>query len=177
MRIEYVGRNINIRDNFKNEVEAKISRLDKYFDEDVDAKATFSVNGNFKKAEITIFLKGGTILRAEETTDDMLTSVDRAIDGLISQIRKYKTKLQNRKQGESIRYEHIQEDETTLEEDSTPEVIKTKKIGLKPMFLEDAIMQMELLNHDFFVYTDAETELVSVVYKRNDGNYGVIEQA
>ena len=177
MRIQYIGKDINIRDNFKKDVEDKMSRLEKYFDEDVEAKATFSTNGNFKKAEVTIWLKKGTILRAEETTDDMLTSVDRVIDALESQIRKYKTKLQNRKQGESIRYEHIKEDETTLEKDHEAKVVKTKKIGLKPMFIEDAIMQMNLLNHDFFVYQDAETNTVSVVYKRNDGNYGIIEQA
>lgn len=176
MRIQYFSKDINIRDNFKEDVEKKLSRLNKYFDEDVEATAKFSVNGNFKKAEITIWLKKGTILRAEETTDEMLTSVDRAIDSLESQIKKYKTKLQNRKQGESIRYDHIQEDETTLAHNDESEVIKVKKIGLKPMFIEDAIMQMNLLNHDFFVYQDAETESVSVVYKRNDGNYGVIEQ-
>lgn len=177
MRIKYVGKNINIRDNFKEEVERKLSKIEKYFDEDIDATATFSVHGNFNTVEVTIWLKKGTILRAEETSDDMLSSVDRVVDSLERQIRKYKTKLQSRKQGESIRYDEIPSDETTISEDHKPSVVKVKKIGLKPMFIEDAVMQMDLLGHDFFVYQDAETELVSVVYKRNDGDYGLIEQA
>lgn len=177
MRIEYVGKNINIRDNFKADVEKKLSKLNKYFDEDIDAKATFSVDGNFKTVEVTIWLKKGTILRAEETTDDMLSSVDRVVESLDRQMRKYKTKLQTRKSGESIRYEAIPTDNLTIQEDEEPTIVKVKKIGLKPMFVEDAIMQMDLLDHDFFVYQDAETELVSVVYRRTDGNYGIIEQS
>ncbi len=176
MRIEHVGKNITLRDNFKEEVEKKLSRLDRYFDQDVEARATFSSYGNFKTVEVTIWLKKGTILRAEETTDDMLSSVDRVIDSLDRQIRKYKTKLQTRKNGESIRFEEVPHDETTIEEGTKEKVVKYKKIGLKPMFIEDAIMQMNLLNHDFFVYEDAETSKISVVYKRKDGDFGVIEQ-
>ncbi|MDO4605594.1 MAG: ribosome-associated translation inhibitor RaiA [Helcococcus sp.] len=176
MRIEYVGKNITIRDNFKEDVEKKLSRLDRYFDDDVEARATFSSYGNFKTVEVTIWLKKGTILRAEETTDDMLSSVDRVIDALDKQIRKYKTKLQTRKTGESIRFEEVPHDETTIQEGAKEKVVKYKKIGLKPMFIEDAIMQMNLLNHDFFVYEDAETSKIAVVYKRKDGDFGVIEQ-
>lgn len=176
MNIQYVGKNLTIRDNFKSEVDKKLSKLDKYFDDDVEAKATFSTNGNFKTAEVTIWLKKGTILRAEHTSDNMLTSVDSVVDALERQIRKYKTRLQNRHQNESIRYDEIIEDETTLDDEIEDEVVKVKKIGLKPMFVEDAIMQMNLLNHDFFVYQDAETNLVSVLYRRNDGKYGIIEQ-
>lgn len=174
MKISYVGKNITIRDNFKELVHKKIERLDKYFDEDVEAKATFSTVGNFKTVEVTIWLKSGTIIRSEETSDDMLSSVDMAVESLDNQLRKYKTKLKSRKQ-ESIRYDEVIEDEETIAEDKKPEVVKVKKIGLKPMFLEDAILQMELLGHDFFVYQDAEVNEVSVVYKRNDGNYGLIE--
>lgn len=177
MRIQYVGKNINIRDNFKEQVDEKLQRLNKYFEEDVEAKATFSVNGNFKTCEVTVWLKKGIILRAEETTDDMLTSVDRVVEALERQIRKYKTKLQRKYQGNSIRYDQIPEDDTTLtKENEKDDVVKVKKIGLKPMFIEDAIMQMELLNHDFFVYQDAETDSISVLYRRNDGKYGIIEQ-
>lgn len=176
MRVQYVGKNINIRDNFKEDVEKRLNKLDKYFDEDIEAKATFSTHGNFKTVEITIWLKKGTILRAEETSDDMLSSVDRSVESLDRQIRKYKTKLQVRNSGESIRYDEIPNDEITLPAEDTPKVVKIKKIGLKPMFIEDAVMQMDLLGHDFFVYQDAETEKVSVVYRRNDGNYALIEQ-
>lgn len=176
MRIQYVGKNINVRDNFKEEVDKKLSKLDKFFDEDIEAKASFSVHGNFNTAEVTIWLKKGTILRAEETSDEMLSSVDRVVESLEKQIRRYKSKLESRKSGESIRYDEVPTDETTIDKDDKPSVVKVKKIGLKPMFLEDAIMQMDLLGHDFFVYHDAETDSVSVVYKRNDGDYGLIEQ-
>lgn len=176
MRIQYLAKDMNLRDNFKEEVESKLAKLDKYFDEDVEAKATFSLNGNFKTCEVTIWLKKGTILRAEETTDDMLSSVDRVVDSLDAQIRKYKNRLKSRKNGESIRYDQIPDDLPEDTADKEPEIVRVKKIGLKPMFIEDAIMQMDLLNHDFFVYEDAETNQVSVVYKRVDGNYGVIEQ-
>lgn len=175
MRIQYVGKNITIRDNFKDVVEKKLRKLDKYFGDDVEAKATFSDIGNDKTCEVTIWLKSGTIIRSEETTDDMLTSVDRTVESLDRQLRKYKTKLQSKKSQESIRFEEVIEDEETLSEDDKPNVVKTKTIGLKPMFIEDAIMQMDLLGHDFFVYQDAETDHVAVVYKRKDGNYGLID--
>ncbi len=174
MKINYVGKNITVRENFKEVVDKKLQRLDKYFEKDVEAKATFSTNGNFKTVEVTIWLKSGTIIRAEETSDDMLNSVDMAVESLDGQLRKYKTKLQARK-NESIRYDQVVEDEFTLPEDEKPNIVKVKTIGLKPMFIEDAVLQMELLGHDFFVYQDAETDLVSVVYKRNDGDFGLIE--
>lgn len=176
MKIQYIGKNINVRDNFKTEVAKKLERLDKYFENDVEAKASFSVHGNFNTAEVTIWLKKGTILRAEETSDEMLISVDRVVDSLDRQIRKYKTKLQSRKSNESIRYEEVPMDETTLKSDKEPKVVKVKSIGLKPMFIEDAIMQMELLGHNFFVFRDAELEAISVVYKRKDGDYAIITE-
>ncbi len=176
MKINYVGRNIKIRDNFKEQVDRKLGKLDKYFQEDVEATATFSTQGNFKTVEVTIWLTSGTILRAEETSDDMLTAVDIAVDSLDSQLRKYKTKLQNRRySNESIRFDEVPDDAEALDEDYKPDIVRVKRIGLKPMFSEEAILQMDLLGHDFFVYLDADTELVSVVYKRNDGNYGLIE--
>ena len=169
MKINYVGKNITIRENFKETVEKKLLRLDKFFDEDVEMKATFSTIGNFKTVEVTIWLKSGTIIRTEETSDDML------VESLDGQLRKYKTKLKAKKTNESIRFDQVAEDEETLSEDDKPNIVRVKEIGLKPMFVEDAVMQMELLGHDFFVYEDAETNLVSVVYKRNDGNFGLIE--
>ncbi|NLW52035.1 MAG: ribosome-associated translation inhibitor RaiA [Tissierellia bacterium] len=175
MKINYVGKNITIRENFKETVEKKLLRLDKFFDEDVEMKATFSTIGNFKTVEVTIWLKSGTIIRTEETSDDMLASVDMAVESLDGQLRKYKTKLKAKKTNESIRFDQVAEDEETLSEDDKPNIVRVKEIGLKPMFVEDAVMQMELLGHDFFVYEDAETNLVSVVYKRNDGNFGLIE--
>lgn len=174
MKINYVGKNVTIRDNFKEQVDKKIGRLNKYFDDDVEAKATFSTNGNFKTVEVTIWLRTGAIIRTEETSDDMLNSVDMAVASLDSQLRRYKTKLQSRKH-ESIRYDQVIEDEDTLPEDEKPNIVKVKQIGLKPMFVEDAALQMQLLGHDFFVYQDAETDLVSVIYKRHDGGYGLIE--
>lgn len=175
MNINYVGKNLTIRDNFKKTVEKKLEKLSKYFDDDVKSTATFSIHGNFKKVEVTIWLRSGTIIRAEEVSDEMLDSVDMAVESLDAQLKKYKSKLQSKKNGESIRFENLQEDEDTIKEDQKPKIVKTKEIGLKPMFIEDAVMQMELLGHNFFVYQDAETDNVAVIYKRNDGNYGLIE--
>lgn len=175
MKIKYVGKNINLKDNFKELVDKKLGKLDKYFSQDVEATATFSVHGNFKTAEITVWLRSGTIIRAEETSDDMLASVDLIVESLDRQLRKYKTKLQSKKANESIRFEEVLESEETLKDEDKPSVVKVKKVVMRPMFLEDAIMQMELLGHDFFLYLDAETDLISVVYKRKDGDFGVIE--
>lgn len=175
MKINYVGRNVQIRDNFKEQVDKKLGRLDKYFQDDVEATATFSVQGNFKTVEVTIWLDSGTILRAEDTSDDMLTAVDMAVNSLDSQIRKYKTKLQRRNTHESIRFDFIPDDLEAIEEKDGPNIARIKKIGLKPMYVEEAVLQMELLRHDFFVFLNADTDLVSVVYKRKQGDFGLIE--
>ena len=151
-----------------------MSKLDKYFQKDIEGNVTFSTQKNRKIIEVTINLPG-TIIRAEESSDDMYASIDKAVDVLERQIRKYKTKLQKRYQnGETIRFENVMPLPAEKDEDK-PKLVKRKKFGLKPMSYEEAILQMELLRHNFFVFMDADTDDVSVVYKRKDGNYGLIE--
>ncbi|MBU5668555.1 ribosome-associated translation inhibitor RaiA [Peptoniphilus sp. MSJ-1] len=172
MLMNFVGKNIELTDSLKDVAEKKFSKLDKYFSEEVEARVVFSTIREEQTVEVTIFLPK-TIIRAEETTDDMYSSMDRAVDALARQIRKHKTKLKKRYQNnETIRFDEIIEKESPKEE---PKIVKRKKFELNPMSEEEAILQMELLNHKFFVFLDASTEKVEILYKRNDGNYGIIE--
>ena len=145
-----------------------------FFTQDLEGTVTFVVEKNERIAEVTIHLPG-TILRSEQSSDDMYTSIDRTVDALESQIRKYKARLQKRFGHEdTIRFDNIQTEEEP-EEMEERRIVKVKRFGLKPMSPEEASMQMELLGHNFFVYRDAETDGIHVIYKRRDGDYGVIE--
>lgn len=174
MIMNYAGKNMEVTNALREVTEKKLSKLDKYFQKDIQGNVTFSTQKNRKIIEVTINLPG-TIIRAEESSDDMYASIDRAVDVLERQIRKYKTKLQKRYQnGETIRFENVMPLTKENDEDK-PKLVKRKRFGLKPMSAEEAILQMELIRHNFFVYMDAETEAVNVVYKRKDGDYGLIE--
>lgn len=174
MIMKYAGKNMEVTNALREVTDKKLSKLDKYFQKDIQGNVTFSTQKNRKIIEVTINLPG-TIIRAEESSDDMYASIDKAIDVLERQIRKYKTRLQKRYQnGETIRFENVMPLSRDNDEDR-PKVVKRKRFGLKPMSSEEAILQMELLRHNFFVYMDAETEDVNVVYKRKDGDYGLIE--
>lgn len=177
MKVQFVGKNINIRDNFKDETQKKINRLDKYFVEEPNTTVTMSTEGSEKRVEITIRVMGsGTILRADQTSYDMLQSVDRCIDSLVSQVRKNKTKLRKKHQGggESIRFEQIEDLPEEEKEGDLPDISRIKHLDLAPMSAEEACLQMELLNHDFFLFVDAETNEVNLVYKRKAGDYGLL---
>lgn len=174
MKLHYVGKNIEVTDSLREVAEKKYSRLGKYFQQDLEGTVTFVVEKNHRIAEVTIFLPG-TILRSEQSSDDMYTSIDRTVDALESQIRKYKARLQKRFGHEdTIRFENIEQpDEVPPHEEKR--IVKVKRFDLKPMDAGEAGMQMELLGHNFFVFKDGETDGISVIYKRNDGNYGLIE--
>ncbi|MDY3902902.1 ribosome hibernation-promoting factor, HPF/YfiA family [Peptoniphilus sp.] len=173
MLLNFVGKNIELTESLKNVAEKKFSKLDKYFSKEVEARVVFSTIREEQTVEVTIFLPK-TIIRAEETTDDMYSSMDNAVDALARQIRKHKTKLKRRYQNnETIRFDEIVEKEKF--EEPEKKIVKRKNFELNPMNEEEAILQMELLNHNFFVFLDADTDAVSVVYKRKDGNYGKIE--
>lgn len=176
MKMNYAGKNIEVTDALRDITEKKLGKLDKYFDKDIEGNTTFSTEKNRKIIEVTINLPG-TIIRAEESTDDMYASIDRAVDVLERQIRKYKTKLQDKYQNnKTIRFENVvsmnNQDKAV---DDSPKIVRTKRFGLKPMNTEEAVLQMELLGHNFFVFRDADTADTNVVYKRKDGNYGLIE--
>src|SRR5699024_4285140 len=176
MLLTFTGINMEVTDALKEMTEKKFGKLDKYFEEDIKADVTFSVEKERQILEVTINLPG-TILRAEEATDDMYNTIDKVVEILEAQIRKYKTKLQKRyKNGRTIRIENIaplaKEEE---EKDEKPKVVRTKRFDMKPMNVEEAILQMELLRHNFFLFLNAETDDLNVLYKRKDGNYGLIE--
>lgn len=173
------GENIEVTPAIREYIEKKIAKLDRYFTESPNA----NVNVNLKvyqdkksKVEITIPMKD-LVLRAEEIHEDMYAAIDLITDKLERQIRKHKTKV-NRKfrEKESLKdYAPIFTDVEQVEEDEDLEVVRTKSFDLKPMDSEEAILQMNMLGHSFYVFTNAETNQTNVVYKRNDGRYGLIE--
>ena len=173
MKITVSGKNIEVTSGLKNAVERKLAKLEKYFNPDVEAQATLSVQKNRQIIEITIPFNG-VILRGEEANDDMYASIDLVMDKLERQIRKQKTKLERRIHGDSLRFQFIPEYEFKDKEEE-PAIVKTKRFAIKPMSAEEAVLQMELLGHSFFVYESADNGEVNVVYKRKDGDYGLIE--
>lgn len=179
MKLNLKGKNVNVHSDLKEVAERKIGRLDKYFHEDLNAMVAFSNEKNEKKVELTIYLRE-TTLRAESAAEDFQSAIDRSIDAIERQIRKHKTKLQKRyNKGKTIRFENIyvEKDEMIAEEkeEGKPKIIKVKRFGLKPMDEEEAALQMELIGHNFFVFLDHESDMVKVLYRRKDGNYGLIE--
>lgn len=174
MKLDIKGKNIRVTEDLKEICQAKFDRLDKYFNQEETMDVKLSKEGNGKLIESTIFLKGGTILRAEELSDDFNTSADMVVDALVRQVRKHKTRLQKTRRGkESIRFESF-EDIGNAETEDTSKLTRVKNISVKPMSVDEAVLQMDLLNHDFFVFLDDEDMQVRVVYKRRDGDYGEI---
>ncbi|HHY99940.1 MAG TPA: ribosome-associated translation inhibitor RaiA [Tissierellia bacterium] len=173
MKISIYGKNLQLTDSLREAAIKKIRRLDKFFQQDVEAKVVLSIEKKIHKVEVTIPFNG-RIVRVEESSDDMYNALDEAVESLEQQIRKYKTKLQNKKHSyESIKFENIEPLEDEDEEEY--KVVKTKRFAIKPMSIEEAILQMDLLKHNFFVFLNADTEEVNVVYRRKDANYGLIE--
>ncbi len=172
MNIIISGKNIEITPGLKSAVEDKLSKLEKYFVPDTTANVTLSVEKYRQKAEVTIPVKG-SIIRAEQESDDMYVTIDLVVDIIDSQMKKYKQKIVTKKQAaESFKKEYM---ESAPDDDTDIPIVRTKKFGIKPMFPEDACVEMELLGHSFFVFSNAETEQVNVVYKRKDGKFGLIE--
>lgn len=172
MRFEIVGKNITITDMMRSKIEKKLSTLEKYLliDENTTARVVARVYPNSQKIEVTIPTKVG-ILRSEVTHEDLYAAIDIAVDKLEDQLRRQKTRL-NRRHRESLA-EAFLDEAAEAEERIVP--VKTKTITATRLDLDEAIMQMELSSHDFYIYTDEDTGRVSVVYLRNDGDYGVIE--
>lgn len=172
MRIIISGKNLEVTDGLKNVLEKKLQKLDKYFDPSTEVVATLSVEKNRHILEVTIPINGA-ILRAEEATQDMYHTIDRVMEKLERQIRKYRTKIERKMKKGSFKYDLPLGKEE--KEEKEPKVVKTKKFAMKPMPVEEALLQMELLGHSFFVFLNGENDEVNVVYKRKDGNYGLIE--
>ena len=172
MRITITGRNIDITDGLRSAVEDKLSKLEKYFTPDTDVFVTLSVENERQKIEVTIPVKGN-IIRSEQVSNDMYVSIDLVEEVIERQLKKYKNKLVSKQQNAaSFRKEFIEKE---VSADDEIQIIRTKRFGMKPMYPEDACVQMELLGHNFFVFRNAETEEVNVVYKRKGNTYGLIE--
>lgn len=172
MKFKIVGRNIEVTEALKDAIEKKIGRLEKYFNPESEAKVTLSVEKTRQIIEVTI-PANGVIVRGEEATADMYSSIDSVVDKIERQIIKHKSKLERRgDHTQSLRFAAIPSDNYAEDE---AKVVKTKKFALKPMDEEEAQLQMNLLGHNFFVYRSSETDEVNVLYKRKDGNYGLIE--
>lgn len=171
MNITIVGRKCTPRDSFKERAEKKLLKLEKFFGEAATAKVTATAEKTSKIVEITI-TNGGMIFRAEESADDMVEALDACIDALVRQIRKNKTRIEKRLRSGAFD-EYTGHD--SVPEETEFELVRTKAITLKPQTVEEAILQMNLLGHQFYLFTNAETGLISVVYRRKGQGYGLIE--
>lgn len=171
MKVIITGRKIDISAGMRSYTEKKLQKLDKFFDEAADAQVTLSVEKDRQTAELTIYF-GGFVFRAEDTTDDMYASIDRAIDLIERQIRKNKTRLEKKLRGGAF---DAPAERMSEAEEQEIRIVKSKKHALKPMSPEEAVLQMNLLGHEFFVFHNDETDKIDIVYKRKDGNYGLIE--
>lgn len=173
MEIKIHGKNLELTEALRQYAEKKVSKIGKYFEhEPLEAQVSMSVERGLHIVDITVAING-LLLRGEEKSGDMYASIDSAVEKIERQIRKYKTRI-NRRLREENRVILPAAGEK-VEEAPEPVIVRTKRFAVKPMSVEEAVMQMDLLGHDFFVYFNSETEEVNVVYKRKDGNYGLIE--
>ncbi len=174
MKFIISGKNIDVTPGLKAAVESKIGKLEKYFTPETEVHATLSVEKERQKIEVTIPMKGN-IIRSEQVSNDMYVSVDLAAEVIERQLKKYKNKFRVDQQAgaASLRTDFV--DNNYEEDDEEIKIVRTKRFDIKPMYAEDACIQMELLGHDFYVFCNAETEEVNVVYKRKGNTYGLIE--
>ena len=185
LRFNIIGENIEVKESIRNYVEKRVSKLERYFDKEKSPEATAHVNlkvysDKNAKVEVTIPLPY-IVLRAEETSHDLYASIDLVVDKLERQIRKFKTRI-NRKQREvsidtqaAAVFLNSQGETDTEPKEPELEIVRTKRLSLKPMDSEEAVLQMNMLGHNFFIFEDAETNGTSIVYSRKDGKYGLIE--
>lgn len=172
MRYIISGKNLDITEGLRSAVTEKLGKLERYFTPDTEVIVTLSVEKERQKIEVTIPVKGN-IIRSEQVSNDMYVSIDLVEEVIERQLRKYKNKIiEKHKEGGIFQQEFIETEEEDPEE---IKIIRTKHFGMKPMYPEDACIQMELLGHNFFVFCNAETEEVNVVYKRKGNTYGLIE--
>lgn len=166
------GKNIEVTEGLKGAIYDKLDKLEKFFTEDTEVQVTLSVQKDRQKIEVTIPIKG-RIIRAEQVSDDMYVSIDLVIEVLERQIFKYKKKLIDQEQSAAYFTPEFLDDEDADDEEIN--IIRSKSFAVKPMFPEDACVQMELLGHSFYVFRNATTDEVNVVYKRKGNTYGLIE--
>ena len=177
MKITYTARKVNLRDNFKERCEKKLAKFNKIFSEDAIANVVVTLEKNRQTVEITI-RDNRMVYRAESTQPEMNDALDRVIDILMRQIRKNKTRLEKRiKSGGSLDLLTSELPQGTEEPEEDYQVVRKKQVLIKPISVDEAILEMNMINHDFFMFINAETDEVNVVYKREGGHYGLLEPA
>ena len=175
MRISITGKNIAVSDYLNDLVNKKVGKLERYFPQDADVFVTLSVEKNRHIVEVTIPYEGG-VIRGEEITGDMYASIDNVLDKLEKQIIRHRTRLEK-----CLRVGAVREIETRLgveideAEEEGPKIVRVKRFAIKPMSEEEAMLQIEMVGHSFYVFLNSETNQMNVLYKRKDGNYGLIE--
>ena len=172
MKFIILGKNIEVTPGLRSAVEEKIGKLERYFNPQTEVHVTLSVEKERQKIEVTIPVKGN-IIRSEQVSNDMYVSIDLVEEVIERQLKKYKNKIIAQKQSASFFKKDFIEKEYM--DDEEIQIIRTKKFDIKPMYPEDACIQMELLGHSFYVFCNAETDQVNVVYKRKGNTYGLIE--
>ncbi len=171
--MEIHGNNIDVTAALRDYIEKKLTKIQRYFDFSLRPQVALLVQKENQRVEITIPINNGRTLRAEVDSENMYSSIDQAVDKIDRQVRKHKTRI-NRK-ARQLPDEFLDEFTRETEEDDGPRLVRTKSFTMKPMDVDEAILEMDLLDHDFFVFTNAESDEVNVVYRRRDGNYGLIE--
>ncbi|MGI6452536.1 MAG: ribosome hibernation-promoting factor, HPF/YfiA family [Syntrophomonadaceae bacterium] len=177
MKFEIRGKNLELTDALKEYTTKRLSKLEKYLDDSREVQVALSVENHFHKVEVTIPLNG-VILRGEEVTDDMYSSIDLVEEKLEKQIEKHRARLWKKNRGVGFKRAFADQIKKERQHNNDPEkfrIVRTKRFALKPMDEEEAIMQMNLVGHNFFMFHNARTREVNVVYRRNDGDYGLIE--
>ena len=174
MRITITGKNIELTPGLKEAVEERLSKLEKYFTPETEVNVTMSVEKERQKIEVTIPVKG-SVIRAEQVSNDMYISIDVVVETIERQLKKYRNKIVTKQQNAEKFFAEAFLSKESEEDDDEIRIIRSKRFGIKPMYPEDACVQMELLGHNFFVFLNAETEEVNVVYKRKGNTYGLIE--
>lgn len=176
MKIVFRGKHIEVTDAIRNYIEKRLNKIERHFDHILEVIVTLSVEKNRQIVEVTLQVSRA-LIRAEEETDDMYASIDKVADKLERQIQKYKEKYFQRPRPGTERKELVEEGVNVEDGESNgiAKIVKTKRFAIKPMSVEEAAMQMDLLGHSFFVFANDNTNKVNVIYKRKDGNFGLIE--
>ena len=175
MKVTVRGKNLDITPALRDYVEKNAAKLGRYFDDNMTVQGVLALEGGNRVAEITCFVEG-IVLRGVESNDDMYAAIDLVVDKLVRQIHKHKTRLAKRfKKANSFRGELLELRAAEEIQEDTMEVVRRKKFDVRPMEVEEAILQMNLVGHDFFMFFNADTENINVVYRRKNGTYGLIE--
>ncbi len=171
MKITIIGRKCTIRDSFKEHAEKKLKKIERFFGDSAEAKVTATVEKNYQVVEVTV-MNNNMVFRAEERAENMNEALDLCVDSLIRQIRKNKTRIEKRMKAASF---DVLPDEIDEPEETEYELVRSKKVELRPETVEEAILKMNLVGHKFYLFCNAENGKVCLVYMRNDGGYGLIE--